>query len=168
MSVGANSEVKSSSSELSGADDKVETSYTSQDVDDILAADSDSCNTTDSFTTESPGNESAGESSTVDVSESLSESNDNEAAELDMSFTETDNANTCLDDVTAPRVTTTTADGPTTSAINTIDIKLAAAADNIEGDNDDHRHFVGSDRPCSDIKHDTQSIMVSHVAMDIN
>jgi len=173
VSVDASSEVKSSasssSSELSTAGENAESSYTSQDVDVILAADSDSCNTTDLFTAESPGDESANESLAVDGLESLSENSvDNEATELDMSFTETDNANTCLDDVTSLRVTTTTTtNGPPTSAVNNIDIKLSATADDVDVD-DDHRHFHGSDRPCSDLKHDAQSILMSHVAMDIN
>lgn len=168
MSVGLNSEGRSTasgSSELSAVSAKVD-GCSSQDVDDISPADSDTCNA-DSLAAES---ENDSESSTADVLESLSESNDSDADELDMSFTESDNANTCLDDVThdTARVTTTTADGPSTNAINTIDIKLAATAD---VDADDHRHFISSDRPCSDLKHDahmSESLLASRVAMDIN
>jgi len=157
MSVGINSEVRSTASELC---DEVD------DADDKLAADSDTCNS-DSLAAES---ENGSELSTADLLESSSESNDNEADELDMSFTETDNANTCLDDVTdeTVRVSTTTADGALTNDINAVDIKLAATA---SADVNDHRHFIGSDRTCSDLKHDahmSDSILVSHVVMDIN
>jgi len=145
----------------------------SREVDDISRADSDGSNT-NSLTAEL---ESDIESPTADLSESSSESSDNKADELDMSFTETDNANTCLDDVTCEKddvtgetvqVSTTVADGPPTNAVNAIDIKLAATAD---VDTDDHRHFIGSDRSCSDLKHDShmsESMLVSQVAMDIN
>lgn len=129
----------------------------SQEADDNSTADSDSSNT-NSLAAEL---ENDIESSTADLSESSSESSDNKADELDMSFTETDNANTCLDDVTHNTVRVS-------NAIDAIDIKLAATADN---DADDHRHFVSSDVSCSDLKHDahvSESILVSHVAMDIN
>jgi len=132
----------------------------SQEADDNSALDSESSNTN------SVAVELENEASTADVLESSSESNDSKTDELDMSFTETDNANTCLDDVThkTDRVNMTTADGPPdNAAVDTID------TDDV--DVDDHRHFVSSDRSCSDLRHDTrmsESMLVSHVAMDIN
>ena len=153
----------SGSSELSAVSAEVD-DCSSRDVDDISAPDGDTCNT-DSLPVEL---ENDSQSSTADLLESSSESNDNEVDELDMSFTETDNANTCVDDVThvdTVRVAMAAADGP---PANTIDVKLAATAND---DVDDHRHFISSDHPCSDLKHDahmSDSILLSHVAMDIN
>jgi len=168
VSVGINCEVRSAasrSSELSAVSAEVD-DCPSQNTGDTSTLDSDTCNT-DSLAAEL---ENDSESSTADLLESSSESNDNEADELDMSFTETDNANTCIDDVMhdTVRVTAAAADGPPANTVNTIDVKLAATAD---VDDDDHRHFISSDRPCSDLKHDahmSDSILLSHVAMDIN
>jgi len=108
--------------------------------------------------------------SSVDLLESSSDGVDSEANELNVSFTVIDNA--CLDDVTQDtvQVSTTTNDGPPASAVNSVDIKLAVAAD-MDDDDDDHRHLIGSDRPCGDLKHDAhmpESLLVSRVAMDIN
>ena len=160
MSVGISGEESSTtlgSSELSTV------SPTADECLSREAYDRDSSNT-NSLAAES---ENDLESSTADLESS--ESNDSRAEELDMSFTENDNANTCLDDVTdeTVRVGMTTADrGPPASAINTVDIKLAATAD---VDTNDHRCFVGSDRSCGELDtHRPESMLVSRVAMDIN
>jgi len=133
-----------------------------QEVDDTLATDSGSSNT-DSLTAELENDLT---SSTVDLSsESSSESNDSKTGELDMSFTVTDNANTCLDDVTN-ETDQVTADGPSANAIDTVSIELANSVSD-----EDHRHLVVSDLSCGNLTHDPplpQSVLVSHVAMDIN
>jgi len=139
----------------------------SHDLCNSSAVDSDNSNT--SSTAAESENDS--ERSTADLLESSSVGSGNEADELDVSFAETDSSDTCSGDVTCEpaRVSTTTADGPPAVVTNSTDIKLAAAADI---DNDDHRHFIGSDRPYGDLKQrDTylsESMLVSHVAMDIN
>jgi len=137
----------------------------SEDVCNSSAVDDDSNNTS----LAAPESESDSERSAADLLESSSDSSGNEADELDVSFAERDNANICVDDVTCDRVhvSTTTADGPSASAINSADTKLAATADI---DNDDHRHFIGSDGPYGDLKqHDavmSESLLVSRVAVD--
>jgi len=138
----------------------------SQEVDDNSAVNSD-CNTS-SLASDS---ENDSELMAADLLESSSESNDNEATELEMSLTETDSADTCSDDVPCDTLQTSTvmAGGPHASAVTSVDIKLAATVDI---DNEDHhRHFVDSDRPFGDLKHDahvSESILVSQLAMDIN
>lgn len=134
----------------------------SQEADDNSTVDSESSNT-NSLAAEL---ENELEPSAADMLESSPESNDSKTDELDMSFTETDNANTCLDDVThkTDRVNMTTADGPP-------DNDPVQTIDTADVDVDDRRQFVSSDRSCSDLWHDTrmsESMLVSHVAMDIN
>jgi len=113
--------------------------------------------------------------STADLLESSSDSSDNEAEELDVSFTERNSTKTCLGVTCEPiHVSTTTADRPLSNATNLTNMKLAATRDidNDDDDDDDHRHFIGSDRPFGDFKqhdaHISESVLVSHVAMDIN
>jgi len=151
------SEMKSTSfesSQLSSASEEVDNSSSREVVD------SDNSNTS-SLAAES---ENGSELSTEELLESLSDSNDNEADELDMTFVETDSANSCSEDAayeTAP-VSTTTADGPSDIAVNSVETKMTADSD--------HLLLCGSDHPCGDRKHDarvSESILVSHVTMDI-
>lgn len=137
----------------------------SEDVCNNLAVDSDDSNS--SLTAV----ESENDLVVIDSLESSSDGSCNEADELDMSFTETDDTDHCLGDVTCEpvNVSTTTADGPLASVTNSTDTKLAATA---SIDDDDHRHFIDSDAPYSDLKqretHISESMLMSHVAMDIN
>ena len=132
----------------------------SQEVDDTSEADSDN-SSTNSLTAEL---ENDLESSTVNLLESSNEGSDGETKELDMSLTETDSVDTCVDNVTGESVpVSSTAD----DAVNATDINSVATSVTA----DDNRFFIGSDRSCSDLKHDahmSESMLISHVAMDIN
>ena len=166
MSVGDEIAEKSESSESSVDIERAE-DCSSLDICNSSAVDSDNSNTS----LAAAESENGSERSTADLLESSSDSSGNEVDELDMSFTETDNANTCLGDVTREpvHVSTTTADGPPVNVTNSTDIKLAAAADI---DDDDHRHFIDSDRQYGDLKqhnaHISETVLVSHIPMDIN
>jgi len=165
VSIGSEIAVKSDSSESS-----------------VGVSTEEDCSSADVYNGSAVGNDNSDASSAAAESEnylerstadlSSSDSSSNEVDELDMSFAESDSAKTCLRDVTCEPVdvvSTTTLDGPPANAIDLTNMKLAVAADI---DDDDHRHFLGSDQPYSDLKqhdaHISEPMLVSRVAMDIN